>query len=90
MAAEPVRSSPTSWLGNRQGRGGPAAGDQLEIALGSAPWLDPAVAAGLRQEVAAVRAAAERRATPDELRAAVRTAVADLGVRFGGAGPAPT
>jgi hypothetical protein len=59
------------------------AGEQLEVALAAAPWLDPAVAADLREELVALRAVADRRAPPEELRTAVQRTVADLRLRFG-------
>jgi multidrug resistance efflux pump len=59
------------------------AGEQLEVALAAAPWLDPAVAAGLRQDIADLRAAAERKAPPADFRAAVSETVTEVGQRFG-------
>jgi hypothetical protein len=59
------------------------AGEELDTALAAAPWLDPAVADSLRRRLAGVRAAADRRGPPDEFRAAVREAVAELDARFG-------
>jgi hypothetical protein len=62
------------------------AAEQLDVALAAAPWLDAPVADGLRRQVADLRAAADRRATPGEFRAAVERAVAELDARFGRAG----
>jgi hypothetical protein len=59
------------------------ASTQLDMALVNAPWLDAPVADGLRAQVARVRADAERRAPPADLRADVEAAVEDISRRFG-------
>ncbi len=63
--------------------GVPLAQNELEAAIAAAAWLDAGAADDLRREVAEVKVAAGRGASPDEFDAAIDKAMADLDARFG-------
>ena len=60
----------------------------LEVALGDAAWMDDAAKNGVRQKVAAVRAASSSGADPAAFQAAVDDAVTTLETMFGERAPA--